>query len=294
MNRVSLIVVVVLLMGRAECRHLAAAAEGTAQPSPAAAPPARSDEVHVLTTPSGVRFGVWPDVPKQPAPTLFVFASTIENTLGHVYYRQAGNALADRGYLCVSVDLPCHGQELRAGEPDGLAGWRYRCERDDDPMADLATRARAVLDHLIAAGMTDPARIAACGTSRGGYSALQFTAAEPRVKCVAAFAPVTDLTALREFAGAEQHPLVQRLSVEHRADDLAGRAVWLVIGDRDERVGTDHAIRFARQVTAEALRQKRPALVDLHVVSEPRGHSTPAGAAEQAAEWIDRQLKSDK
>ena len=121
--------------------------------------------------------------------------------------------------------------------------------------------------------------MAACGTSRGGFAALHFAAADPRVKCVAAFAPVTDLGALTEFRGAEQNPLVARLALEHRADDLAGRAIWLIIGDRDDRVGTDNVIRFARSVTAASLKNGETAHVTLHVVPEPKGHTTPAGAA---------------
>jgi len=111
------------------------------------------------------------------------------------------------------------------------------------------------------------------------------------VKCVAAFAPVTDLGALTEFRGAEQNPLVARLALDHRAADLAGRAIWLIIGDRDQRVGTDNAIRFARGVNAASLKNRGDAHVDLHVVPEPKGHTTPADAPTQAAEWIERQMR---
>jgi dienelactone hydrolase len=144
---------------------------------------------------------------------LFILASTIEATLGDPYYRQAGNELASRGYLCVSVDLPCHGQERRPAEPEGLAGWRYRCDHDENVIDDSNQRLRSVLDHLIETGLTDAQRVAACGTSRGGFAALHFAAADPRVKCVAAFAPVTDLSVLHEFRGAEQNPLVARLAL---------------------------------------------------------------------------------
>jgi pimeloyl-ACP methyl ester carboxylesterase len=253
-------------------------------------PPAKEADVQILTTKTGIRFGVWPGFPPQPAPTLFVLAGTIEGTLGHAYYRQSGNDLAPLGYLCVSVDLPCHGRDRRPDEPEGLNGWRHRCDRNEDFIDDLNHRLCGVLDHLIEARLADPERVAACGTSRGGFAALHFAAADPRVKCVAAFAPVTDLGALSEFRGAEHQPPVMRLAVERRAEELAGRAVWLVIGDRDERVGTDHTIRLARQLTAASLKNQRDALVDLHVVSEPKGHTTPTGAAEQAAKWIEQQM----
>jgi dienelactone hydrolase len=258
-------------------------------------PPAETPKpARIAETKSGVRFGLWPPEAKGPAPTLFILANSIEGTLDDAYFRQSGNQLARRGYLCVSVDLPCHGKERRADEPAELKGWRRRCERDEDFIADLVTRLRAVLDHLIDAGLADPARIAVCGTSRGGFSGLHFAAAEPRVKCVAAFAPLTDLDALTEFQGTERFPMVKKLGLGHRADDLAGRAVWIIIGDRDDRVGTDRVIQFARQVTKASLRLKRPALVELHVVAEPRGHGIPPYSPVLAAEWIDRQIHSQK
>lgn len=248
-----------------------------------------------LTTKSGVSFGIWPQVPDRPAPTLFIFATTVEGTLDQEVYRKAGNILAPRGYLCVAVDLPCHGPERRTGEPDGLAGWRYRSDQGEDFMADLTSRCKAVVDHLIEVGWTDPEKLAACGTSRGGFSALHFAAAEPRVKCVAAYSPVTELTALSEFGGeGTRHPIVAKLAIHEYGRQLAGRGVWIIIGDRDARVDTDHAIRLARQLTMVALEQGQPALVDLHVLSQPNGHTVPDGAAEQSAEWIERMLAGSK
>jgi dienelactone hydrolase len=251
-------------------------------------------EVTIAATATGVRFGYWPARPQTPAPTLFVLATTPETSLGEDYYRQAGDYLWKNGYLLVSVDLPCHGQEQREGEPSGLDGWRFRADRGEDFVADLTGRLSAVLDFLIAEGYADPERIAVCGTSRGGYSALQFAAADKRVKCVAAFSPVTDLVALREFHGAEENPLVEKLAIGQRAADLADRAVWIVIGDRDERVSSDKAIAFARKVTAEALKNGGDPRVDLHVLAQPKGHSTPDGAAAMAAEWIDKHLATAK
>ncbi len=247
--------------------------------------------VQLDKTKSGIRFGIWPAKPQAPAPTLFILASTIDGSLGQAYFRQSGNLLAKRGYLCVSVDLPCHGMETKPGEPNGLDGWAFRAKHNDDFVADTTARLKQVLDHLIAAGYTDAKKVAACGTSRGGFIALQFAAADPRVKCVAAFAPVTDLAVLREFKNSAQYPLVRSLDVSQQVDKLAGRAVWLVIGDQDARVGTDQAITFCRRLTAASLKQKVPSQVELHVMAEPRGHTTPAGSSELAAEWIHRHIE---
>jgi dienelactone hydrolase len=244
----------------------------------------------IRETSAGVRFGVWARPMTHPAPTLFILASSIEETLGDQYFRQAGTELARRGYVCVAIDLPSHGREQRAGEPPGLEGWRWRLDRAEDIAAANNRRLAAVLDHLIAEGQADPARVAVCGTSRGGFLAMHFAASDPRVRAVASYAPVTDLASLREFRGAEEDRLVASLALVRRKEELARRAVWIVIGDRDERVDTDKAVALARQITSSALALGLDAKVDLHVPSEHRGHTTPEGAVEASVEWIHRQL----
>ncbi|MCA9172914.1 MAG: prolyl oligopeptidase family serine peptidase [Planctomycetales bacterium] len=241
------------------------------------------------TTSDGVEYGIWPSIPKQAAPTLIVLAGDIEGTLGKPYFRQCGNRLAEQGWVCVSLDLPAHGKQVGSG-PAGLSGWRTRVERGENIVAHSNARLKQLLDHLVRTGVTDPERIAVCGTSRGGFLALHFAAHEPRVRCVAAFAPVVDLAALSEFRGVEEQPLVKQLSVASSAHQLVDRAVWMVIGDRDERVGTDHSIALARAVSAAAREADRPSRLELHLLSEPRGHTTPAGSAELAADWMQRQL----
>lgn len=251
---------------------------------------AQEAKIEVLTTKTGVRYGLWPKKPSSPAPTLFILANTIEETLNSAHFRESGNQLAKEGYACVSVDLPCHGPEQRPGEPGGILGWRFRGERGDNFVAEATQRLSAVLDELIATGVADKDKIAVCGTSRGGFMALHFAAVDARVRCVASFAQVTDLTVLREFQNLENRDLIDSLALPKLADRLLGRPIWLVIGDRDERVNTDDVIKFARLITAESLKAGRPALVELHVLPEPRGHSVPAGAPDQAAVWIHRSL----
>ncbi|WP_417379135.1 alpha/beta hydrolase family protein [Gimesia sp.] len=242
--------------------------------------------VDLHKTKEGTVFATWGPLPDQAKPTLFILAGTMESTLGSPYFRQCGNQLAEAGYLLVSVDIPCHGKEFRPPEPTGLSGWAYRCEQGDDFVADNNRRLSQVLDHLIKTGQTNPDYVGVCGTSRGGYLALQFAAHDPRVKGVAAFAPVTDLTVLNEFKSRAQNEMVQSLSMVRKADQLAGRPVWIVIGDRDLRVGTDESIELARSITKAGLEKGGPSHVDLHVIAEPKGHTVPEGSTDLAANWF--------
>lgn len=247
--------------------------------------------VQILKTDGGVRFGILGSKPEQPAPTLIVLASSPEDTLGNDYFLQCGVALSKQGYLCVSLDLPCHGQERVTGEPDGIAGWRHRLDAGQDLLGDFQRRSQAMLDYLIANNFTDPERIAACGTSRGGFAALHLAAHDRRIQCVAAMAPVTDLLVLDEFKAMKQSDRAAMLSIEKQAPALVDRGVWIVIGDRDVRVGTDQAIAFARRLSAVAVERKIPSRVELIVRSEARGHTTPPGSAEMAATWVAEELE---
>jgi pimeloyl-ACP methyl ester carboxylesterase len=244
-----------------------------------------------MTTTDGVKFGIWPAKPAMPLPTVFILSGAWQDALGSETYRKAGTDLAyHHGYLCVSVDLPCHGEDAKTKE-SGLTGWRVRCDRGEDVMADLSGRMSKVLDFLIAEKLADPQRVAVIGTSRGGFSALHFAAAEPRVRCAVGYAPVTDLAKLSEFKGAEQSPLVQKLALVNYADVLATKGVWIIIGDRDVRVDTDSAITLARKISAAAAAKNLTPRVELHVLSSP-GHTTPAGAPELSAAWIEQQLSA--
>jgi dienelactone hydrolase len=241
-------------------------------------------------TPDGIEYGTWGDPGTKPAPTLFMLAGTIESTLEKPYFRQCGNELASLGYLVVSIDLPCHGNQSTEGEPAGLGGWSHRVGKNEDFVADSNARLSKVLDHLIMTGLNDPNRVVAGGTSRGGFLAIHFAAYDSRVKCAAGFAPVTDLAALSEFRSRQEHLLVKKLSLANQAEKLTERPVWIVIGDRDERVGTEHAIELASRLSAVAKERNVASNVELHIMSEPRGHTTPRGSSRLAADWIHRHL----
>ncbi|MEO6436196.1 MAG: prolyl oligopeptidase family serine peptidase, partial [Tepidisphaeraceae bacterium] len=240
-----------------------------------------------LRTANGVEFAVLGEKPDKPAPTLFVFANDVQTTLTNADYNKIGVILQRDGYLSVSLDAPCHGNDNAEKLENALTGWRQRIERGEDLIPSFTSRCTQVLDHLIAEGWTDPARVAAAGTSRGGFLALHFAADEPRVRAVAAFAPVTKLGALAEFDGIKDSAATaaDALSLDHFADKLAGRPMWICIGNNDLRVGTDDAIAFNRRVVEASVAAKKPALVEIHVTAS-EGHTVHPTAHAEAAAFI--------
>lgn len=246
-------------------------------------------KVKILHTPGKVRFGVLGEKGAAPAPTLFVLASEIEVTLVGPDFNKVGRFLAPQGWLSVALDVSCHGQDSKPGEPTGLAGWRARMEKGDNFTVSLARQVSEVLDHLIAEGYTDKSRVALCGTSRGGFMALHCAALEPRFRAVAAFAPVTDLLKVSEFSGLEKNDLANSLKLVHLADKLAGRSIWICIGNNDERVSTDECIAFTRAVTKSAISRKLPAEIEIHVMPSI-GHSIHKTAHDEAAAWFQKRI----
>ena len=214
----------------------------------AAAALLQAGPIQILKTPGGLRFGIVGAAVGKPAarhPTVFVYATSLEDSLGREPYNLTCNLLRQSGFLCVSLDLPAHGEDRRPDEPAGLNGWRKRTDAGEPWLAEFKTRASSVLDFLIEKGYTESNQVAAYGTSRGGFSALQWAAADRRILAVAAFSPLTRLEAIDEFAGMSD---VRKLDLEASAGELAGTPIWIAIGSNDRRVGIDNAIDFARAV----------------------------------------------
>ena len=140
-------------------------------------PPANSPPVmRVMQTSENTRFGLFGEKPDAPRPTLFVFATSVDD-MGKLHvYSEAGRLLAKHGWLYVTVDPPCHGHDHREGEPAHLAGWAHRIKSGENLTKPFVGRCVEVLDYLVEQGYTDPKQVAACGTSRGGFCALHFAA----------------------------------------------------------------------------------------------------------------------
>ena len=240
-------------------------------------------QYRLLMTPGGIQFGLRQGANKAPAPVAFLFGSLLDEMLTMEHCR----ILLEAGYVCVALDAPGHGLDRDTSEPPELRSWRHRLAAGRNFVSVFNTRLSSILDYLVAERIVDPELVIAVGGSRGGFLAFHFAGSEPRVRGVAGLAPVTELRALDEFRGMDDHELTASLSPIRHAARLAGRSVLVTIGDRDNRVGTDHAIAFARQISKAA----QGARVDLHVLAEPRGHRHPEATDELLRTWAAKCLR---
>ncbi len=251
--------------------------------------------MRLLKTADGTRFGLFSEKPAAPAATLFIFATGIDEMGSDPtrYYTQTGRDLAKDGWLYVVLDPPCHGYDHKEGEPAALMGWAHRVKAGQDLMGPFVKRCTVVLDHLIAEDYTDPDRVAASGTSRGGFCALHFAAGEPRVRAATGVSPVTNPLALSEFAGVTDEQ-VKAINIDSLTDRLAGRIVWLSIGNHDPRVSTDDCVRLARNIVTTTRRLKpeiKVTPVEL-LVGPSEGHRAVDDAYLLEAQFLRKHFKS--
>ena len=66
---------------------------------------------------------------------------------------------------------------------------------------------------------------------------------------------------------------VPLIIVINPAENFAGRNMLVIIGDQDNRVGTDHTVAIARRVSKGA----QGTNVTLHILDELRGHFETEG-----------------
>ena len=252
--------------------------------------------LRIVQTKAGTHYAICAEKPAQPAPTLFVIAGPMTAVAADKsrWFIATGDALSRQGWIFVVLDPACEGYALKPGEPSSLAGWAVRAKMGEDFFKPYVESCRDVLDHLIAEGFTDPNRVAVEGVSRGGFCALHFAAAEPRIKAVIGVSPVTNPLALTEFTGVTP-PQIADITLDQQLAKLAGRTVWMSIGNTDDRVSTDDCISFARRLVATTRRLK-PELkiipVHLHVAAS-LGHSTPEGTYLAAAEFLLQHFSSE-
>jgi pimeloyl-ACP methyl ester carboxylesterase len=210
-------------------------------------------------------------------PMLLVFLSADRaSSMPDGRYGAPGKAFLEQGHRIVSFDLPAHGDRVDA-HGSGIAGLAALVAAGEKPFDLLVADGRAVIDECLRRGLVETGRIVAAGVSRGGYSALRLAAADERIVAVAAFAPPVDWREVTEFAAQKDRPEAAALALENFAPQLAGRRIYIAVGNHDWRVGTDVCTRFVAAISRE---ERRRGLVKSGlrylVVDDSPGHALAA------------------
>ena len=211
-------------------------------------------------------------VPATEPSLLLTFGMNRQSALNEDPHDLPARIFTEAGHYALSFDLPNHGGRIDAfGE--GIGGMCAAYIAGSDPFARFVADGRAVIDACHRFGIAGSDRVVACGVSRAAYCALRLAAVDRRILAVAGLAPVTDWRALSEFASVKDRPEIAALALDNWADELAGRAVFLAIGNADARVGSDACGRLALRILEEEARRGVPSsLVELHVIPS-EGHS---------------------
>jgi hypothetical protein len=218
---------------------------------------------------------------------LLTFAMTCQEALHTPPQDEAAKVFVAAGHRAVSFDLPEHGARIAPGQQGGISGMCAAVLEGKDPFEQFVREGRAAVDACLQRKLAAPGRIFVCGVSRGGYCALRLAAADARIGGVAGLAPVTDWRVVREFAAAKARPEVAALTLDNYVAQLAGRPVYLAIGNQDRRVGTDCCVRLANCLFAEQARQGlEHGSTCLHVVDDSPGHSLNLRWRHDGAEFL--------
>ncbi|MFJ3045314.1 alpha/beta hydrolase family protein [Herbaspirillum chlorophenolicum] len=248
--------------------------------------------LHRGVTPEGVPYGWVGDLPKKPAPTVIFLGGDIATNLTASAYAEGVDAICKVAF-CITLDGPSEGSDRKNQRISSLEEWAVRAVEREDFVSKFVTRSKTMLDYLIGQGKVDPQRIGIFGTSRGAYIGFHLAASDPRIKAIAAFSPLTNLTALSEFqADFNTKTAASKLTMISNAElrkKLPGIPIWITIGSSDTRVGTDEAIRFSRSITEAAIAKKAPPVIELRVLPAD-GHNSPAGSYADGAAWMKKQL----
>lgn len=210
-------------------------------------------------------------------PRLLVFLSADrQSSMPDGKYGSPGKAFLEQGNRVVSYDLPAHGERVdRHGS--GIVGLAALVAAGLAPFDTVVADGRAVIDECLRRGLAEKDGIVVAGVSRGGYCALRLAAADERVSAVAAFAPATDWAVVDEFAAQKASPAVAALALANFAPQLAGRHIYVAVGNHDLRVGTDACTRFVLAVAGQERAQKiEKSGLRYQVVDDSVGHALAA------------------
>lgn len=229
-------------------------------------------------------------VPRDPI-LLLTFAGDRDTALTDVIYAETARIFLAHGYRVASFDLPNHGVcANKYGE--GIAGMRNAFIAGNDPFDTFVKDGKAVIDSCIKKGFARPGRIVVSGTSRAGYLALRLLAEDKRIAAAAVYSPVTDWRDLSEFTVEKTRADLAAIRLSKFSDKLAGKPVFIMIGNQDDRVSTASCSHFYGDLVAANTRHAfKDSRLCFRLKNAP-GHRTFASWHEEGAKFLMQEVRN--
>lgn len=235
-----------------------------------------------------------PDLQAGLKPAVLFFALSAHMSLLEEPFNQPVVYLSQQGIRVFSWDLPFHGAHQDPHEAIRL--WANEFIHRPSFISDFIDLCQRNIDYLIEQELIDPHQLAVAGLSRGGFVATHLAAQDPRIKTVLGFAPLTHPKPLDELKLFPELSF-DKIALTSLVNRLIHTKLRFYIGNHDMRVGTDACYSFIRTLTETAFNQGiRSPTVELIIYPSVghKGHGTPPHIFHEGAEWIQRQLITNK
>ncbi len=236
---------------------------------------------------------VGPALSSGPLPALFYFALSARDSLGLDPYNQPVAYLSSLPMRIFSMTLPGHENDLPATQ--ALKVWAKKIAMGNNVIAAFVEKVKVAVGTLIERKVLIPDRIAVAGLSRGAFIAAHAAASIPQFHWILGFAPLTDLSAAKEFHEIHRDPIVQSLNLEHLAPRLVHHALRFYIGNHDTRVSTRRCFDCVEKLSQAAFHASiRSPQVELMIGPSigRDGHGTSKEVFHDGAQWIAEKLEA--
>ncbi len=217
-------------------------------------------------------------------PAIVYFIAEGQESLCLDPFNQPVAFLADKKVRLFSASVPGH--EKKGIDAAAMEHWLERLNAGDDFISSFLDPLQEQLTELIDRDIIST--IAVAGLSRGAHIATRLAARDERIKTVLGFSPLTRFDYGR-FANLAGNPFVETQHLRYFIPQLVGKKLRYYIGNRDLKVGTEHAFAFIQELTERTYESRiRSPQVELIIFPSigNTGHGTPPTIFSAGADWI--------
>ncbi len=229
-------------------------------------------------------------------PAFFYFALSGEESLNLHPYNQPALHLDSGALRIFSFTIPGH--EPGMNKFHAMEFWAEQMAAGSYLLEEFFDQTERAILWLINQNLVDPEHVGAGGLSRGGFVATHIAARLPFLHTLLVFAPLTELSQLKEFANLPLERRAAELDLVHLVDHLTHvRNIRFYIGNLDTRVNTDACYRFIRSLAVKGhAKHARHQKIELMLTPSigHQGHGTAPHIFEEGSLWAKNHLLEKK